>query len=524
MSPKKPRRVLGYARVSSMEQALGTSLADQQEVMRAYAAKHSLTMTKIYVEAESAIQEKIERREQMRALMADVCSGDLVLCDKLDRWSRDPEFTYGSVRRILEAGASFYAVGDACDPSTSEGDTMLGFRILVAREEHKRIKQRMVGTRNLLRARGLYAAGDLPLGYRRQTEAPNRLDRNRLVVVPEEAAVVREIFERYVGGASMQKIAKAMELKLDRVKDALHRRTYLGEVQGPPTAPGRMDGPWIPNCHEAIIDRAQWERVHVLIAKRRLGGPRSRNDEKAETATWMLRDVAVCGHCGAKMGAAYGGPRGPKRRFYYRCYAKCTAKGPRERTQSFVRIDDVEEYGAEVVLERLVLLRDELKQGSSTKRKRSDERPDFAAKRAALQRKRERHLEAHANELSTLEELRGALGRVDAALAKLDAEEAEHERPSPLEDPKVQRALLGQLGELERAFAHCSPQQGRAIVNLLVESVGLVSGKEPRFVWRDIEHVRAHLDGIREGLLHSLRTAPSHSEIVDELFERISRR
>jgi hypothetical protein len=36
---------------------------------------------------------------------------------------------------------------------------MLGVRVLVAREEHKRIRERMVGTRKLLHDRGHYAEG-----------------------------------------------------------------------------------------------------------------------------------------------------------------------------------------------------------------------------------------------------------------------------------------------------------------------------------------------------------------------------
>lgn len=44
----RPRRVLGYARVSSAEQALGTSLRDQQESIRAYAASLGLTVARFF--------------------------------------------------------------------------------------------------------------------------------------------------------------------------------------------------------------------------------------------------------------------------------------------------------------------------------------------------------------------------------------------------------------------------------------------------------------------------------------------
>src|ERR1019366_4324321 len=161
------RRVLGYARVSSELQGQGSSLRDQQDMITAYARVQRLPAPRFFVESESAIHETNEHREQVRALMADVKAGDLVVCDKIDRWSRDPEFTYRSIREILAAGASFYAVGDQCDPSTSEGDTMLNFRVLFAKEEHKRIKARMVGTRKTLRDQGYYVEGLPPFGYRR---------------------------------------------------------------------------------------------------------------------------------------------------------------------------------------------------------------------------------------------------------------------------------------------------------------------------------------------------------------------
>ena len=107
----RPRRVYGYARVSSEEQALGSSLRDQQASIAAYAKSLGLEVTRFFVEAQSGIRAREEQRVEMQALLAIVKTGDLVLCDKIDRWSRDAEFSYGSVRRILEAGASVYAVG-----------------------------------------------------------------------------------------------------------------------------------------------------------------------------------------------------------------------------------------------------------------------------------------------------------------------------------------------------------------------------------------------------------------------------
>ena len=133
------------------------------------------------------------------------------------------------IREILAAGASFYAAGDQCDPSTSEGDTMLNFRVLFAKEEHKRIKARMVGTRRILRDQGYYVEGRPPFGYRRAMPKGHKgVEKNVLVVEPDEAELVRRAY-RLAARESLTSIATTLGLTRDRVRDVLaqpplHRR------------------------------------------------------------------------------------------------------------------------------------------------------------------------------------------------------------------------------------------------------------------------------------------------------------
>jgi DNA invertase Pin-like site-specific DNA recombinase len=460
-------RVLGYARVSSEEQARGTSLHDQQEAIRAYAASKRLKVDRFYVEAESAVHEKIERREQIRKLLRDVKKGDLVLVDKIDRWSRDPEFTYRSVREILAAGANLYAVGDQIDASTSEGDTALGFRILFAREEHKRIKQRLVGTRHLLRERGYYADGQPPFGYRRPpTNKADRLAKNVLVVVPEEAAIVRRVFDLYVRGRSFTQIAAELDLTLFHTSKILHRRTYIGEVRTP-------KGEWIKGHHESIVSVRTFERAQRRIEEARLGGVRVR--ENVETSTWIARDVARCGLCGARMSAVYGG-RKDARRYYYRCAHRCTSQ--------HVRVDVVEEAIAALAVARLEELRDHLAEYSGEDAAAAPVVALVEERRKRAERKRARYIEAHAAELITLSELRDRLRVVDEELAKLSAQET---RPEPLASPKVRAAALREISTLRTAWKRARPATRRQILNGLAHTVAISPDAAPIATWRPLE-------------------------------------
>lgn len=485
-SMPRHRRVLGYARVSSVEQALGTSLRDQQAAITSYAAARGLNVTRFYVEAESAVHEKIERREQMRALMRDARKGDLVLCDKLDRWSRDPEFTYGSVRKLLSDGASFIAVGDQCDPSTQEGDTMLGFRILFAREEHKRIKQRMVGTRQLLRDQGYYVEGLPPFGYRRtHPRGYKGIEKNVLVVIPEEADLVRKLFRQYLTGRSMTRLANEHKLELTFVKNTLHRRLYIGEIEN-------TRGEWIKGRHPPILDADTFARTQTMIEARRLGGPRPR-DAVSETSTWILRDVARCIRCDAKMGAAYAGPKDDNRRHYYRCIKRCLSRGNRATNGAFVPVREIETAFAPMILERLEALRDDIARGPE---KSEDPKPvaiDFVARRAKLESKREKVLLAFEDGFIDRDKLRAKMSRLDADRLVLDAEEEASTRTAPLASTKVRRTLLRDIGSIRKAWKNAEPIERREIVGYLVLAVRIGRGQEPVAVWRSAEDLAAEV-------------------------------
>ncbi len=466
----RPARVLAYARVSSAAQALGTSLQDQESAIAAYAKSRGLEVTRFYREAESAIHEKSERREQIKALTAEVRAGDLVLCDKIDRWSRDPEFSYRSIREILERKASFYAVGDQCDPSTPEGDTMLNFRVLFAREEHKRIKLRMVGTRHLLKGAGFYADGRYPYGYRRSlpkgTKGP---DKNVLVQVPAEASVVRQLFEVSAGGASYRRAAVLVGLQEQRALKILHNRVYLGEVRQP-------DGSWVPGKHLPIVDVDLFTRANTATRDRR-HGPQPGG---GATSDWILRDVARCAHCDGVMSAAYGKGPGGSRQFYYRCYDRCTHK--------HVRVRDVEALALPLIAARLEELREELGGPASPVAAKAD--PSLGLPK--LQRKRERFLEAYADEAMTKEELRAALAKVDAAVLAIRGEVAAQVRPAALADPQVRREVLKEVGVIARKWRNAPALTRRAIVVQLAVAARLAYGLAPVFIWKTAEELHMH--------------------------------
>lgn len=475
--PQRVGRVVGYARVSSQEQALGTSLQDQQDAISREAKARGLKVERFFVEAESAVHEKFERREQMQALMGDLRTGDLVMCDKLDRWSRDPEFTYRSMREIREAGANVYFVGERLDPSTSEGDSLLGFRVAFAREEHKRIKLRTVGTRRILRDQGFYVEGLPPVGYRRQLPRGSKgIEKNVLLAVEEDAKIIVQVFKRCVRGESLRPILEWLQTAhprrrwdKSRINNILRNRVYIGETKD-------SHGAWIKGKHLPIVDRELFARAQDALDSRRLGGAKS--STISHTSTWLLREIVTCGQCGSRMSAAYGAGYGHVAFyiFYFRCRKKCGAR--------YVPLKVNEEAVAKMAGERLVALRDYLAEAKDMSGKVARDRVDFDANRAALRKKQDRIVEAFTDGVMTRQQMHAGVAKIDAARARIDSAEATHKRASPLADSQVRLEMLRTVEKLRELWDRAPVAQKRPILSQLAKAVRLERDKAPVVVWR----------------------------------------
>jgi len=138
-----------------------------------------------------------------------------------------------------------------------------------------------------------------------------RLERGRLVVVPEEAEVVKAIFADYLSGMGItalakkyreaagitctgirgllcnEKVAGDMLLQKSFVSDHLSKKKIVNT--------GQLPQYLVRDSHEAIIDRATFEAVQAEIARRRAIHQPNPQPPK----TYPLTGLVKCGMCGA---------------------------------------------------------------------------------------------------------------------------------------------------------------------------------------------------------------------------------
>jgi len=457
-----PRRVLAYVRVSGAEQGRsGTSLDAQREEIARHCAASGYPEPRFFVEVESAGAEKLDRRSELRSLLAMVAGGDLVLVTKQDRWSRDTLFYLQSTRDIVAKGARFLSLAERFDPSTPEGAFAATVMAAVAEQERERIRARTVGRRKEMRAAGMWVEGPAPFGY--------RIEARRLVVDEPKAALVREAHKRSQDGQSLEDLARwlcdAGHATFDKhlVHRMLSRRWYVGELE-------TISGVWR-LAHEPIVDVATWERTQAALRSRRNGGRKASPDSR--TAGWLGRGLLTCGLCGRKLGAAWS-----ERWSYYRCHGRgagCTARP--------VRVDALDLELAQVALARLVELRAELGRPPSSPGPQQGRADAIRAKVARLEARRVRTIDMVADGMLSREDARARLARVDEELAtsrrELEQENARRGRKAP----EVRREMLSEVEVLSRAWQRAMVVERREIIGALAERIDVVR-TEVRATWR----------------------------------------
>jgi site-specific DNA recombinase len=216
-------------------------------------------------------------RPALKRLLADINQGviDVVVVYKVDRLTRSLA-DFAKMVEVFDAhGASFVAVTQQFNTTTSMGRLTLNVLLSFAQFEREVTGERIRDKIAASKRKGMWMGGVVPLGY----EVCDR----RIVIEEPEAETVRYIFRRY------QELGCVRLLKedLDRRGVVSKRRTsktgigsgghlfsrgalyallsnpiYIGEV--------RHKNLHYPGQHQAIVDRAVWERTQLQLQEHRV--------------------------------------------------------------------------------------------------------------------------------------------------------------------------------------------------------------------------------------------------------------
>ncbi len=188
------------------------------------------------------------------------------------------------------------------DKDNPQGKFLLMLFATLAAFDRDQIVEKLKRGRLARVASGKWMGGGYaPYGYRYDR------DSSALVVVPEEAAIVREVFRLFVEEKlSPQRIAERFGFGGDRsVVQILRRKSLTGCIV--------YNGEEYPGNHEAIIPLERWEEAQEEFERRSV---------HRTASNYLLSGLVYCGECGAKMRYQSWGKQGKK----FVCYSQQTSR------------------------------------------------------------------------------------------------------------------------------------------------------------------------------------------------------
>lgn len=291
-----------YCRVSTDAQfEEGYSVEAQKEMLTAYCVSRGIENYEHYVDGGYS-GSNIDRPELVR-MVDDIKNGLVshVVVYKLDRLSRSQKDTLYLIEDVLiPNGVSFVSLNENMDTATPIGRAMLGIMSAFAQLERETIRERTrMGMKERIKSGLWRGGGKVPFGY--------DYDSEKGILVPNsDAPTVKLMYELYLRGWSMMRIARYTGLKYERLAEQiLKRKTNAGYIV--------YNGGEYRGKHEAIISEKTYDEAMRLMEERSRG---NLNPSKC-----LLAGLVVCGVCGAKMRYQKWGKSG------YRIYCYSQDKG-----------------------------------------------------------------------------------------------------------------------------------------------------------------------------------------------------
>src|SRR5215211_6795322 len=197
-------RVALYMRVSSEEQRDRETIEIQEEFLAQFRDLYGLEVAEIYKDDGISGTIPLHERPTGRRLLEDAREGKFgtVIVYKLDRLGRSLLVIVDAHDRLETCGVSLRSATEPIDTSNPGGRLIFQMLASFAEYDRENIAERtQAGLHRALR-NGRFI-GRLPYGYRADEDA-------RLQVVPEEAAVVREILRNIADGSTLYAEAKRL--------------------------------------------------------------------------------------------------------------------------------------------------------------------------------------------------------------------------------------------------------------------------------------------------------------------------
>lgn len=256
------------------------------------------------------------KRENFNRMIADCKAGkiDMILTKSISRFARNTVDCLKYTRELKALNIAVYFEKENINTLDAKGEVLITIMAALAQQESESLSANVrLGIQFRNQQGQVRVNHNWFLGYTKDEDG-------KLVIVPEEAEIVRRIYAEYLDGKSFMKIKQGLEADgiLNGAKhkkwhdtnirqiltnekyigDALLQKTYTVSVLDKKQVAnnGLVPKYYVEGSHEAIINRETFLKVQAELARR----SSIHTDEKKHTysSKYALSSRVFCAHCG----------------------------------------------------------------------------------------------------------------------------------------------------------------------------------------------------------------------------------
>lgn len=324
--PPKPKenkklRVAAYCRVSTSGPEQLRSLDIQIKTYAKMIKGHpNWIFAGVFYDIESGLRRS--GRKSLDKMLRKAAKGkiDYIITKSISRVSRDTLEILKIIRFLRERGINMHFENEKLDSIEVDKEFEITLRGMLAQDESRNTSENIQwGFQRKFEKGDIFTKYKNFMGY-------DCVD-GEIVIVPEQAEVVRKIFDLYLQGLSLGQIKSYLEFQgiktvtckddwnAKTIRDMLGNEKYKGDTMLQKTFTedfmtgkkskniGQRNRYYVKNSHPAIVSAEVFDKVQEEMAKRsRLI---SKEDGTVETSgskyngKYLLGNLLVCGDCGA---------------------------------------------------------------------------------------------------------------------------------------------------------------------------------------------------------------------------------
>lgn len=341
----RPKRVAAYCRVSTDREEQEHSFETQKTMYtEMIMMKPTWQMAGIYAD-EGITGTVAKKRPGFMKMIEDCRKGkiDMIVTKSVSRFSRNNLDCLMYVRELKQLGIPIIFEKEGINTIQVSSELLLTLFGALSQAESESISMNVkLGIRQSLKNGNVRFSYKTFLGYRKGADGQPE-------IVPEQADIVRRIYNDFLAGATYLEIAKRLTeehvptmgggnrwfseriksiLKNEKYKgDALLQKTYITDPISKRVKKinGELPMYYVENSHPAIIERRIFDRVQEEIARRAGKKKVKQTGTKTElgrySGKYALTELLYCGECGTPYRRCTWSRNG-KKKIVWRCVSR----------------------------------------------------------------------------------------------------------------------------------------------------------------------------------------------------------